>query len=109
MWYLKSSAMTASALARSSRCLVLPRARPLREVELEAGRLQHIHADLLVLVRAAARDAQAAQDDPVTLDRHAALGGDDGPVAHAADLGEEHRVGAAPVLEHLGRPLHDGG
>src|SRR4029077_5901689 len=83
MWYLKSSAPAVS---------VPPRARPLREVELEAGRLEHVLADPLVLVRAAAGDTQAAEDHAVALDRDAALGGHEGAVAHPADLGEEHRV-----------------
>src|SRR6266702_3637044 len=99
MWYLKSSATAVS---------VPPRARPLREVELEAGRREHVLADPLVLIGAGAGDAQAAENDAIALDRHAALGGHDGPVAHPADLGEEHRVGVAPVLQHLRGPLHDG-
>jgi hypothetical protein len=55
---LKSSATAVS---------VPPRARPLREVELEAGRREHILADPLVLVRAAAGDTQAAEDGAVAL------------------------------------------
>src|SRR5580704_19521742 len=66
---------------------------PLGEVQVEPGRPQHVLADLLVLVGAAAGDPEAAHDLPVPLERVPALGGDDRVLAHPADLGEEHRVG----------------
>src|SRR5690242_8429490 len=98
MWYPKSSAMIASVSVPGG-------ASPLGEVQLESGRSQHVLADLLVLVRAAAGDAEAADDDPVALERVAALGGHDGVLTHPPDLREEHRVGVPPVLEHHGGAL----
>jgi hypothetical protein len=74
-----------------------------------SGGLEHIHADLLVLIRAAARDAQTPEDGAVAFDRDATLGRHDRAVPHPADLREEHRIGVPPVLQHFGWALHDGG
>src|SRR4029077_62210 len=94
---------------RGTTCLMrLLRPGPFWEVEVEPGRPEHVLADLLVLVRAAARYSEAAHDGTVPLEGVAALGSDDRVLAHPADLGEEDRVGVPPAFEHVGGPLHDG-